>query len=161
MSHDLKLFFPHAEFPIDAWYELIESFRSDDVYVKFADREDTSRLDECSIYVDQSAVDIEQGPVTSECAPKGTRWEVWISTIAGRSTRAYFIEHAVPYHALVFFPGITVHDCQYHVGRTVEASSWNTPEAWLAYAGPMLWRLGPKETLIELGLFTPEGIVRF
>ena len=79
----------------------------------------------------------------------------------GRSARAFFIQYAIPYHALLFFPGVTVHDCQYHLGRSVEASSWSTPESWLAYAERCLWRLGPKQSLIDLGLFRSDGSVRF
>ena len=85
-----------------------------------------------------------------------------MSTTMGRSARALFVQYAVPYHALVFFAGVTVHDCQYHIGRSIEASSWSTPESWLAYAEPRLWRrLGSKRALIRLGLFHSDGSVRF
>jgi hypothetical protein len=75
--------------------------------------------------------------------------------------RAFFIQFAIPYHALVFFPGVTVHDCQFHLGRSVEASSWSTPESWLPYAERALWRLGPKQALVDLGLFHSDGRVAF
>ena len=163
MSYDLQIFFPHDEFPVQAWYELLGTFRSGSCEVRFDDQEPTENgaLRDCSIVVDQSVIMIGGGRGHSQCAPKSTRWIVSISTTLGRSARASFIQYAIPYHALVFFPGVTVHDCQYHLGRSVEASSWSTPESWLAYAERRLWRLGPKQALIDLGLFRSDGSVRF
>ncbi len=155
MSYDLSIFFPHAEFPTQGWYELLESFRSDDCDVIL------DGLGDCRIVADHSVISIGADESRSECAPAGTHWTAGISTSMGRSWRAYFIQHAIPYEALIFFPGVTVHDCQYHVGRSIEASSWSTPESWLHYAEPRLWRLGPKQPLIDLGLFHPDGRIRF
>jgi hypothetical protein len=111
--------------------------------------------------VDQSVVSIGVGASCGSCAPSNTRWEVNLSTTMGRSRRASFIQYVIPYHALVFFPGITVHDCQFHLGRSVEASSWSTPESWLPYAERALWHLGPKQALVDLGLFHSDGRVSF
>jgi hypothetical protein len=164
MSYDLKIFFPHAEFPARAWRELLESFAgSGGCEVRFGDPPPggNAGVVECLIVVDQSVIDIGGGPSDSACAPNDTRWEIGLSTTMGRSARAWFFQHAIPYHALVFFPGVTVHDCQYHLGRSVAESSWSTPQSWLALAERRLWRMGPKERLIDLGLFTPDGRVRF
>src|SRR5581483_11242240 len=146
MSYDLTIFFPQDEFPGEAWHELLESFRKDWCEVIF------NGLQDCRMVVDQSVILIGAGAASSSCAPAGTRWQASISTTLGRSWRAFFNQHAIPYQALVFFPGVTVHDCQYHVGRSVEASSWNTAESWLQRAESRLWRLGPKQALIDLGL---------
>ena len=163
MSYDLQIFFPHAEFPVQAWQELLGTFRSGSSEVGFDDQKpvENGAVRDCSIVVDQSVIVIGGGRGHSECAPKSTRWIVSISTTMGRSARASFIQYAIPYHALLFFTGVTVHDCQYHLGRSVEASSWSTPESWLAYAERSLWRLGPKQVLIDLGLFRSDGSVRF
>jgi hypothetical protein len=163
MSYDLHIFFPHEEFPAQPWYELLESFRNGVYEVRFDGPEPAERggLKDCSIVVDQSVVSIGVGPSGTSCAPTNTRWQVNLSTTMGRSARAFFIQYAIPYHALVFFPGVTVHDCQFHLGRSVEASSWSTPEGWLAYAERALWRLGPKQALVDLGLFHSAGRIIF
>jgi hypothetical protein len=155
MSYDLTIFFPHAEFPTQAWYELLESFRSDSCDVII------SGVQNCRIVVDQSVVLIDADETHGQCAPAGTRWTVFVSTTMGRSWRASFIQHAILHEALMFFPGVTVHDCQYHVGRSIETSSWRTPESWLHYAEHRLWRLGSKSALVDLGLFHPDGRIRF
>jgi hypothetical protein len=154
MSYDLSIFFPHPEFPIEAWHDLLESHRSELCSVVL------NGLDDCRIVVDRSVVSIGANQSRSPCAPVGTRWSAGISTSMGRSWRAFFIQFAIPYEALIFFPGVTVHDCQYHVGRSVEASSWTMPESWLRYAEARLWRLGPKQALIDLGLFHQDGRIR-
>ena len=154
MSYDLTIFFSQDEFPTQSWFDLLESFRSDSCEVIL------DSIEDCRIVVDQSVVSLGANPASSPCAPPGTHWQATISTTMGRSWRAFFIEHAVPYHALVFFPGVTVHDCQYHVGRSVEASSWSTAESWLRYAESRLWRMGTKQKLIDLGLFHPDGRIR-
>jgi hypothetical protein len=163
MSYDLHIFFPHAEFPAQSWYELLESFRSSVYEVWFDDpeRAERSGLKDCSIVVDQSVVSIGIGASGNSCAPTNTRWQAVLSTTMGRSVRASFVQYAIPYHALMFFPGVTVHDCQFHLGRSVEASSWSTPEGWLAYAERRLWRLGSKQALVDLGLFHSDGRVAF
>jgi len=161
MSYDLHIFFPQAEFPAQPWYELLESFRGSVYEVRLEEPPERGGLKNCSIVVDQSVVSIMASANGSSCAPSTSRWEVTLSTTMGRSRRASFIQYAIPYHALVFFPGITVHDCQFHLGRSVEASSWSTPEGWLAYAERRLWRLGPKQALVDLGLFHPDGRVAF
>jgi len=155
MSYDLSVFFPHAKFPTQRWYELLESFRSDACDVIL------DSLGDCRIVIDHSVVSIGVDESRSQCAPVDTHWIAVISTTMGRSWRAFFIQHAIPHEALIFFPGITVHDCQYHVGRSVEASSWHMPESWLHYAERRLWRMGPKQALIDLGLFRPDGGIRF
>jgi hypothetical protein len=151
MSYDLSIFFPQVEFPTQAWHDLLQSHQSDTCNVVHNGPGD------CSIVVDHSVVSIGATESRNGCAPAGTHWTVVISTSMGRSWRAFFIQHAIPYEALIFFPGITVHDCQYHVGRSVEASSWSMPEGWLHYAERRLWRLGSKQALIDLGLFHPDG----
>jgi hypothetical protein len=163
MSYDLAIFFPQADFPAQAWYDLLASFRSSACQIMFDEQDPVQggAVKDCSIVVNQSVVMIGGGAAHSPCAPAGTRWDVSVSTTMGRSARALFIQYAIPYHALVFFPGVTVHDCQYHVGRSVEASSWSTAESWLAYSQRRLWRLGPKQALIDLGLFHPDGRLRF
>jgi hypothetical protein len=161
MSYDLHIFFPHAEFPAQSWYELLESFRGGVYEVFFEEPAGGGGPKNCSIVVDQSVVSIGAGANCSSCAPATARWEVNLSTTMGRSMRAWFIQYAIPYHALVFFPGITVHDCQFHLGRSVEASSWSTPEDWQAYAERRLWRMGPKQALVDLGLFHSDGRVAF
>jgi hypothetical protein len=154
MSYDLSIFFPQPEFPTQAWFELLESHRSDDCCVML------DGLGDCRIVVDHSVISIGANHTRSPCAPPGTRWCVGISTSMGRSWRAFFVQFAIPYEAQIFFHGLTVHDCQYHVGRSVEASSWREPESWLGYAEARLWRLGPKQALIDLGLFHPDGRIR-
>src|SRR5262249_34865194 len=129
MSYDLNIFFPHTHFPADAWDELLEGFRSDSCEVRFDEPAPNGCPRSCSVVADHSLIDISGRSGQGGCAPEGTSWEVNVSTTAGRSARAWFIQHAIPYHALVFFPGVTVHDCQYHVGRTLAASSWSTPES--------------------------------
>jgi len=170
MSYDLTIFFPHAEFPASAWYDLLASFRSSECEVSFEqpirfDPRTKASVMDCRIAVDHSllgiGVDAEEGPSRRSCAPQDARWGAHLSTTMGRSFRAFFIQHAVPYHALVFFPGVTVHDCQYHVGRSLEASSWSTPEGWLAIAERRLWSMGRKENLVDHGLFHPDGRIRF
>jgi len=163
MSYDLHIFFPHAQFPAQSWHELLESFSNAVYHVRFDDPEPAAPagVKECSIVVDQSVVSIMVGANGSSCAPANSRWEVSLSTTMGRSVRASFIQCAIPYHALVFFPGVTVHDCQFHLGRSVEASSWSTPDAWLAYAERRLWRIAPKQALVDLGLFHSDGRVAF
>jgi hypothetical protein len=155
MSYDLTIFFPHLEFPKETWFQLLDGFRSDTCEVILTGIED------CRIVVDHSVISIGSDASRRGCAPAGTRWTAGISTAMGRSGRAWFIQHAIPYHALVFIPGVTVHDCQHHLGRSLEASSWSTPEGWQAYAEPKLWRMGPKETLIDFGFFHPDGRIRF
>jgi len=55
-----------------------------------------------------------------------------------------------------------VHDCQYHVGRSLAESSWTNPETWLQSCERRLWRtLGSKAELIDRGLFGADGTVRF
>jgi hypothetical protein len=154
MSYHLSIFFPQPEFPTQAWFELLESYRSDACAVML------DGLGDCRIVVDDSVVSIGANDSRNGCAPVATHWTVVISTSMGRSRRAFFIQFAIPYEALVFFPGVTVHDCQYHVGRSVEASSWHAPESWLRHAESRLWRLGPKQALIDLGLFHPDGRIR-
>ena len=63
MSYDLHIFFPHAEFPGQPWYELLESFRSNVYEVRFENPEGAERggLKDCSIVVDQSVVSIGIG----------------------------------------------------------------------------------------------------
>jgi hypothetical protein len=164
MSYDLHIFFPHAEFPAQPWYELLESFRDGDCEVAFDSSEPAERggVKNCSLVVGQSVLSIGVGAGGSSCAPTGTRWEVNLSTTMGRSVRALCIQFAIPYHALVFFPGVAVHDCQFHLGRSVEASSWSTPEGWLAYAERTMWRrLGSKQALVDLGLFHADGRIAF
>jgi hypothetical protein len=161
MSYDLHIFFPHAEFPAQPWYELLESFRGGVYEVWLEEAAERGGLKNCSIVVDQSVVSIGVGASCGSCAPSNTCWEANLSTTLGRSRRASYIQYVIPYHALVFFPGITVHDCQFHLGRSVEASSWSTPEGWLAYAERRLWRLGPKQALVDLGLFHADGRVAF
>jgi len=136
-------------------YELLESFRSDACEVVF------NGLRDCKIVVDQSVLSVGADESCSQCAPAGTHWTAVLSTTMGRSWRAFFIQHAIAHEALIFCPGVTVHDCQYHVGRSVEASSWNTSEGWRDYAEARLWRLGSKQALIDLGLFHPDGRIRF
>jgi hypothetical protein len=163
MSYDLHIFFPHPEFPAQPWYALLESFRSSVYEVAFDEPEpaERGRPKSCLIVVDQSVVSIGVGASGISCAPINTCWQVNLSTTMGRSVRASFIQYAIPYHALIFFPGVTVHDCQFHIGRSVEASSWSTPEGWLAYAERALWRLGSKQALVDLGLFHADGRVAF
>jgi len=154
MSYDLSIFFPETEFPTQAWSDLLESYRSDTCEVILNGPGD------CRIVIDHSVISIGANDSRSSCAPAGTHWSVDISTSMGRSWRAFFIQFAIPYEALIFFPGVTVHDCQYHVGRSIEASSWTMPESWLRYAEARLWRLGPKQALIDLGLFHQDGRIR-
>lgn len=163
MSYDLHIFFPHAEFPAQPWFELLESFRNSVYEISFDDLQPAPHggPKDCAIVVDHSVVSIGVSANSNSCAPTNTRWQVNLSTTMGRSARASFIQYAIPYHALVFFPGVTVHDCQFHLGRSVDASSWNTPEGWLAYAERALWRLGPKQALVDLGLFHSDGRVAF
>jgi hypothetical protein len=155
MSYDLHIFLPRAEFPARTWHEVLDSFRDDTCEVV------VNGIEDCRIVVDQSVISIGADATSHPCGPGGTRWTARVSTTMGRSWRASFIQHAIPYHALTFLPGVTVHDCQYHIGRSIEASSWSTPERWLAYAEPRLWRLGPKEALIDRGLFHADGRIRF
>ena len=63
MSYDLSIFFPHHEFPVRSWHELLESFREDDCNVIFVEEKplDADALRECSIVVDQSVVSIAVG----------------------------------------------------------------------------------------------------
>ena len=131
-------------FPAQAWYDLLESFRNSACQVVFDELAPAQNdaLKDCSIVIDQSVIMIGGGASSSPCAPACTRWDVVVSTTLGRSARALFIQYAIPYHALVFFPGVTVHDCQYHLGRTAAASSWSTAEGWFPYAERALWRLG-------------------
>jgi hypothetical protein len=166
MSYDLTIFFPHPEFPTQAWYEVLESFRSDACDVRFDDQSvaQNGGLKDCSIATDDFLILVGgylMAGVSSECAPPGTHWRIGVSTGMGRSALALWIQHAIPYHALVFFPGVTVHDCQYHLGRSVEESSWTTPESWLQFAERRLWRMGPKRELVERGMFYADGRVRF
>jgi hypothetical protein len=166
MSYDLRIFLPHVEFPAQTWYEMLESFRGSDCDVLFDDPSptDSGGVKPCRIVVGHSVISIDawaERDAPSSCAPEGTRWGVCIDTTMGRSPRAWFIQHAIPYHALVCLPGVTVHDCQYHVGRTVEQSSWSAPETWRSLAEKRLWRMGDKQSLIELGLFHADGRIRF
>src|SRR4051812_1528935 len=164
VSYDLRIFFPHPVFPTEGWRDILASFRGPDCEVQF----DEPSADGSSSYlvVGHSRIDADVRPHDGEtdglCAPSSTRWLAGTSTTMGRSYKAYWIQFAIPYHALVFFPGITVHDCQYHVGRSLEASSFVDPGAWLDFARQRLW--GPaagKAELVEQNLFTPEGLPNF
>jgi hypothetical protein len=56
LSYDLQIFFPHDAFPVQAWYELLGTFRSGSCEVSFDDQEPTENdaPRDCSIVVDQS-----------------------------------------------------------------------------------------------------------
>ena len=167
MSHDISLFFPHAEFPAQAWYDVLGGLRSDDCDVSFDDDAAAAEhggIKECSLAADGTLISVSVYSFArepSECAPAGTHWRATVSTGMGRSGLAWWLQHAIPYHALVYFPGVTVHDWQYHVGRSVADSSWASPESWLAFSEKRLWRMGPKQALVDHGLFHPDGRLRF
>jgi hypothetical protein len=166
MSYEIRIFFPCIDFPSQTWYEMLESFRTSDCDVLFDDPgpAESGALRGARIAVNQSLISIDawaERDARSSCAPADTRCGACIETTMDRSLRAWFIQHAIPYHALVFLPGVTVHDCQYHVGRTVEDSSWTSPEAWLEVTERRLWRMGDKQSLIEHGFFHPDGRLRF
>jgi hypothetical protein len=166
VSYDLRIFFPHAEFPTHAWYDMLASFRSEACHITFSEGSDgQDGIKECSLVADGSLVSVDvraMSDVPSLCAPAGTRWLATVSTGMGRSGLAWWTVFAIPYHTLVFFPGVTVHDCQYHVGRSLAESSWASPEIWLQSCERRLWRtLGSKAELIDRGLFGADGTVRF
>ena len=168
VSFDLRIFFPLQAFPAQEWYDLLESFRADDCYVRFDKpaNEEQSGIKECSLIADGSLLSIgvySMRPDSPDlCAPRGTYWNATVSTGMGRSGRALWLQFCIPYHALVLFPGVTVHDCEYHLGRSTAESSWTDPESWMRFSERQLWRqLGSKAELIERGLFNADGTLRF
>jgi hypothetical protein len=167
MSFDLQTFFPHPVFPAQEWCDILDSFRSETCEVTFEEirTADSHGAKSCCLIADRSVVDVGVCSINdapTSCAPPDTRWRASISTTMGRSGLAWWIQFAIPYQALVFFPGTTVHDCQHHVGRSVEQSSWTNPEVWRQYSERTLWRMmGPKAPLIERGLFDADGTIRF
>jgi hypothetical protein len=167
MSFDLAIFFPHAAFPAQEWCDMLKSFRSEACEVTF---EETGAggscgAKNCSLVADGSLISVDVCSIDdppNSCAPSDTQWRALVSTTMGRSGLAWWIQFAIPYHALVLFPGTCVHDCQHHLGRSVKESSWTSPEIWRQYAERTLWRtMGSKEPLIERGLFDADGTVRF
>jgi hypothetical protein len=167
MSFDLEIFFPHPTFPTQEWAGILESFRSESCAVRFEETGtgESCGCSTCFVVADDSLVSVgvcSMHDAPTSCAPSDSRWRASVSTTMGRSGLAWWIQFAIPYHALVFFPGVTVHDCQHHLGRRVEESSWTTPETWRQYSERTLWRtMGPKNPLIERGLFSPDGTLRF
>jgi hypothetical protein len=166
VSYDLRVFFPHPEFPTHAWYDVLATFQGDACHVTFSeDSSGQACIKDYSLVADGSLVSVDvraMSDIPSLCAPAGTRWLATVSTGMGRSALAWWTACAIPYHALVFFPGAIVHDCQYHVGRSLAESSWTNPETWLQNCKRRLWRtLGSKAELIDRGLFGADGTVRF
>lgn len=163
MSYDLGIYFPFPTFPVREWHDLLANFESPSCRVEFEEpqaeyAESGAKL--CYLTADDSlvtaAVSWRIGPnPPSRCMPPGTHWYASISTGMGRSARASWIQFAIPYHALVLLPGTSVHDCQHHVGRILEESTWHDPDGWLSYASR---RLRPGD---ELDLFGADGLPRF
>jgi hypothetical protein len=164
VSFELRIFFPHPTFPAEEWYDILGSFRSDDCYVRFDEPTDRAQggVKECYLIPDESLVNVYVSSTNPDrsylCEPLGTHWNATVSTGMGRSRLASWIQFAIPYHALVFFPGVTVHDCEFHLGRSTAESSWTDPESWLHFADR---RLRANVELIERGLFTADGTPRF
>jgi hypothetical protein len=168
VSYDLRIYFPQPAFPAQAWYDMLASFRSGHCSVTFSAPSSIYRSDvqECSLVADHSLVDVgvrSMNPAQPQlCDPLGTHWMAHVSTGMGRSGHALWLQYAIPYHALIFFPGVSVHDCQYHVGRSIEVSSWADAASWLEFAQRKLWReIGTHADMIERGLFAADGTLRF
>jgi len=167
MSFDLQIFFPHPAFPAQEWRDMLESFRSESCEVAFeeAGAADSRGAQSCCLIADRSVISIGVCSINdapTSCAPADTRWRASISTTMGRSGLTWWIQFAIPYQALVFFPGTTVHDCQHHLGRSVEQSSWTSPDTWREYSERTLWHtMGSNAPLIERGLFNADGTIRF
>jgi hypothetical protein len=167
MSFDLEIYFPHTVFPAQEWCDMLQSFRSEVCEVSFEEMgtDENSIVRSCSLVADGSLISVDVSAVQEaprSRAPSDTRWRASVSTTMGRARFALWLQFAIPYHALVLFPGTTVHDCQHHLGRSIEGSSWTSSEAWRQYAERKLWRrLGPKGPLIERGLFNNDGTIRF
>jgi hypothetical protein len=162
MSFDLYIYFPQAAFPVGLWHDILASFRSEACHVRFEETDPefaASGAKHCYLVADDSVVSVgisrkmDPDAPPDSCVPKGTHWLAGVSTGMGRSALASRIQFAIPYHALVFMPGVSVHDCQYHQGRSTEASSWSDADAWLEYC-----RTRPS---IAFDLFSEDGTLRF
>ncbi len=144
MSYDLSIFFPQVSFPARVWNEILMSFSGPDCQVIPADVRSAGIGIECGgLFVNEkSSVHAEvmrTKPGGTSCAPPGAHWSAVISTSAGRPLTAWWLQFAIPYHALVMIPGVTVHDCQHHLVESMETSSFTDPDAWRNFAAAQIW----------------------
>jgi hypothetical protein len=157
MSFDLRVFFPQASFPEAEWRGILESFGSAECLVRFEPPDGRGVAITCDLVVDDSVVSAGVGAIEPGYwarVSKGAKWQAALSTSAGRSLRAFWIQFAIPYHALVLIPGVAAHaepDLIFH-----------DTERWLEFCRERLW--GPvrqKEQMVDRGLFLEDGTPRF
>jgi len=158
MSYDLKVFFPHPIFPRAEWRTIVASFEGPECLVRFDAGSDAGEPDNaCDLVIGESVLTTDVSPIEPGhwmLMSNGARWKATLSTTMGRSFRALWVQFAIPYHALVLIPGVTVH--------AEPDQLFADTESWLAFCRKRLW--GPlrnKEVAVEHGLFTAEGSPRF
>jgi hypothetical protein len=144
MSYDLSIYFPQAAFPAKSWDEILAYFSGSDCEICTAGPSCAEAgVNHGHLLVNTwSLVSIGIASLKHDrgaCAPPASRWVATISTGLGRALPAWWIQFAIPYHALVLIPGITVHDCQHHKGSTTEGSSFTDAETWLEFASGRIW----------------------
>src|SRR5207237_9815072 len=113
--------------------------------------------DACDLVIGESVLTTDVGPVEPghwAVMSKGARWKATLSTTMSRSFRALWVQFAIPYHALVLIPGVTVH--------AQPEQLFADPQSWLDFCRKRLW--GPlrrKEDAVDYGLFAADGFPRF
>jgi len=151
MSYDLKVFFPHPVFPRTEWRTLLTSFQGPECLVRFSDANESDNA--CDLVIGESVLATDVWPVEPgywQRISSGAKWKATLSTTMGRSFRALWVQFAIPYHALVLIPGVTVH--------AEPEQLFVDPQSWLDFCRKRLW--GPlrrKEDAVEYGLFTADG----
>jgi hypothetical protein len=158
MSYDLKVFFPHLTFPRAEWRTILASFEGPECLVRFGACSDADESDNgCDLVIGESVLTTDVAPIGPghwTRMSNGATWKATLSTTMGRSFRALWVQFAIPYHALVLIPGVTVHAEPDHL--------FANPQSWLDFCRERLW--GPlrrKEEAVESGLFTADGSPRF
>jgi hypothetical protein len=158
MSYDLKVFFPQSTFPRTEWRTILASFEGPECLVRFgANGDDDATDNACDLVIGESVLTTDIAPIEPgywAVISKGARWKAVLSTTMGRSFRALWVQFAIPYHALVLIPGVTVH--------AEPDQLFLDPPSWLDFCRGRLW--GPlrrKEDAVEHGLFTADGSPRF
>ena len=158
MSYDLKVFFPHPTFPRTEWRTILASFEGPDCLVRFGASGDPDESeDACDLVIGESVLITGVAPIGPGhwmVMSNGARWKATLSTTMGRSFRAFWVQFAIPYHALVLIPGVTAH--------AEPDQLFADPQSWLDFCRKRLWDpLRRKEDAVEYGLFTADGSPRF
>ena len=142
MSYDLRIYFPHEEFPLEEWRSVLSLFDVEEFvpepseydklemawYAKaetrttFEPGKDDGDLEidpvtgqTVCVYVSHVHIDLLRvsPKIWGYCTPVGSHWNVRIST-SGRNSKALWTQFAIPYYALGIIEDLTVHDCQWH-----------------------------------------------